>query len=93
MVLFPLFILILYMCFTFVIFSIYHVWVYPFLDWSLGGRASIGYIVVAGVAILAFFINYGIHQIRDFIARRVYRNKEEYLDQGVTTKDDELEEV
>ena len=96
MVLFPLFVLVLYTCLTFVIFAVDHAWVYPFLDWSQGPKAAIWYAVVALVAVIGFFLNYGIHQLRDAVARRVHRrvhgNFEEPTDK-VEVKNDVTEEV
>ncbi|KAI8577124.1 hypothetical protein K450DRAFT_253761 [Umbelopsis ramanniana AG] len=96
MVLFPLFVLILYTCLTFVIFAVDHAWVYPFLDWSQGAEAAIWYALVALVAVIGFFLNYGVHQLRDAVARRVHRrvhgNFDETTDK-VEVKNDAAEEV
>jgi hypothetical protein len=68
--------LILYMCLAFVVFAADNFWTYAFLDWSQGPKAAIWYFVVAILAVIVFFLQYGIHQLRDFIARRVHRNKD-----------------
>jgi hypothetical protein len=68
--------LILYMCLAFVVFATDNFWTYSFLDWSQGPKAAIWYFVVAILAVIVFFLQYGIHQLRDFIARRVHRKKD-----------------
>lgn len=81
MVIFELMGMILYMCLAFVIYGVDHVWTYPFLDWSQGGKAAIWYVVIAVVAVIVFFLMYGIHRLRDFIASRVSRdNQHEQFD-------------
>lgn len=58
-------------------FSIYlpwyhseHWWVYSFLDWSQGPRASIWYIAVSVIVILCYFLQLAIHATRDWIASK-----------------------
>ncbi|KAG2173289.1 hypothetical protein INT43_004663 [Umbelopsis isabellina] len=76
MVIFELMGMILYMCLAFVIYGVDHVWTYAFLDWSQGGKAAIWYVVVAAVAVIVFFLMYGVHRLRDFIASRAGRNNQ-----------------
>jgi uncharacterized protein YacL len=76
LVIFELMGLILYMCLAFIIYATQHYWTYPFLDWSQGGKAAIWYIVVAVIAVVVFFLQYGIHRLRDYIASRAGRDRE-----------------
>lgn len=57
-------------CFNVSLIYSNHYWVYPFLDWSQGGKAAIWYIVVGVIAVVAFLIQVGIHWLRDFVARK-----------------------
>ncbi|GAB5588227.1 hypothetical protein Unana1_03127 [Umbelopsis nana] len=75
LVIFELLGMILYMCLAFVVYAVDHFWTYEFLDWSQGPKAAIWYFVVAILAVIVFFLQYGIHQFRDFIARRVNGNE------------------
>ncbi|KAG1488820.1 hypothetical protein G6F47_012242 [Rhizopus delemar] len=61
---------VLYMLFTFVIHATQGYWVYPFLDWKQGGKAAIWYVAVGLIVVISFFIQYLIHFLRDFIARK-----------------------
>jgi hypothetical protein len=75
LVIFELLGMILYMCLAFVVYAVDDFWTYEFLDWSQGPKAAIWYFVVAILAVIVFFLQYGIHQFRDFIARRVNGNE------------------
>ncbi|KAI9305935.1 hypothetical protein BJ944DRAFT_264360 [Cunninghamella echinulata] len=59
----------IYMCLSFVVYSVDDIWVYPFLDWSGGLKAALMYIVVGTIFIIAFFIILAIHDLRDWIAK------------------------
>lgn len=43
-------------------------WVYSFLDWSQGPSAAVWYIAVALCVVICFFLQYGIHALRDWLA-------------------------
>ncbi|CAO3608773.1 unnamed protein product [Cunninghamella blakesleeana] len=60
---------VLYMCLSFVVYSSTGIWVYPFLNWSLGATAALMYIVVGAVFVIAYFIIMAIHDLRDWIAQ------------------------
>ncbi|KAI8393890.1 uncharacterized protein BYT42DRAFT_609654 [Radiomyces spectabilis] len=61
----------IYMCLTFIVHTINDWWVYSFLDWSQGPSAAIWYLAVATFVVLCFFLQMGIHALRDSIASRV----------------------
>lgn len=46
-------------------------WVYSFLDWNQGPSAAIWYIAVAALVVTCFFLQVGIHALRDRLARLV----------------------
>lgn len=46
-----------------------HYWVYPFLNWE-DALVAVYYFMVAIICVVAFFVQFLIHWIRDFIARK-----------------------
>ncbi|KAI9498189.1 hypothetical protein BDB00DRAFT_502929 [Zychaea mexicana] len=59
-----------YLMLAFIIYACESWWVYSFLDWSQGPSAAIWYIAVAVFVILCFFLQKGIHALRDKIGVR-----------------------
>lgn len=45
-----------------------HWWVYSFLDWNQGPSAAIWYFIVAFAVVICFFLQWGIHKLRDCCA-------------------------
>ncbi|KAI8342115.1 hypothetical protein BC941DRAFT_415400 [Chlamydoabsidia padenii] len=60
---------IIYMCLTFLVHYTTGVWVYAFLDWSLGFIAALLYVSVGIVFTILYFIMVCIHDLRDYIAQ------------------------
>ncbi|KAI8144036.1 hypothetical protein BJV82DRAFT_667875 [Fennellomyces sp. T-0311] len=67
-----------YMMLTFIIYGAEKWWVYSFLDWGQGPSAAIWYIAVAVFVVLCFFLQTGIHALRNKIGapRRVVDDDE-----------------
>ncbi|KAI9271531.1 hypothetical protein BDA99DRAFT_298458 [Phascolomyces articulosus] len=61
-----------YMVLTFIIYASEKWWVYSFLDWSQGASCSIWYIAVAVSVILCFFLQLGIHALREKIGAKCH---------------------
>ncbi|KAJ8659775.1 hypothetical protein O0I10_004368 [Lichtheimia ornata] len=65
----PVFCIVLcYMLLTFIIYGSEHWWVYSFLDWNQGPSAAIWYFIVAFAVVICFFLQWGIHKLRDCCA-------------------------
>ncbi|KAI9265940.1 hypothetical protein BY458DRAFT_556596 [Sporodiniella umbellata] len=70
------------LCFMFLAFIIHATrgyWVYPFLSWEKGPKAAIWYIAVALITLVAFFIQYLIHYVRDLVGRRLTDDQDKSL--------------
>ncbi|KAI7858451.1 hypothetical protein BDC45DRAFT_531648 [Circinella umbellata] len=59
-----------YMLLTFIIYASEKWWVYSFLDWDQGASCSIWYIAVAVSVVLCFFLQIGIHALREKIGAK-----------------------
>ncbi|KAI7865542.1 hypothetical protein BDF14DRAFT_1824621 [Spinellus fusiger] len=64
---------VLFMFQAFIIHATTGWWVYPFLDWSRGAFTAVWYILVAAIVVVAFFLQMGIHYVRDRIAGRPHQ--------------------
>ncbi|KAF9348216.1 hypothetical protein BGX26_000365 [Mortierella sp. AD094] len=58
-------VMLMYMCWSFVVHATTGKWVYPFLDWSQGPKAAIYYIGIAVALFIVFFAMYFIHKYRN----------------------------
>lgn len=67
-------------------------WVYPFLDWHQGGKAAIWYIAVGVICIVAFFIQFLIHYLRELVARKLKGEKQHQDKSNVEENKLEVEE-
>ncbi|KAI9310863.1 hypothetical protein BX666DRAFT_2032575 [Dichotomocladium elegans] len=70
-------IVVCYMMLTFIIYGTEGWWVYSFLDWTQGPSAAIWYIAVATMVVLCFFLQVGLHALRDCCGRRRRLNGED----------------
>ncbi|KAI8881810.1 hypothetical protein K501DRAFT_295620 [Backusella circina FSU 941] len=59
----------LYMFLTFIIFASESWWVYSFLDWRTGPSVIIYYVVISFFVVVLFYFQWGLHKLRDWIAR------------------------
>ncbi|CAG8473359.1 21220_t:CDS:2 [Dentiscutata erythropus] len=67
-----IFIQVLYMLETFLIYYTHGFWIYDFLDWHSGSPAAVSlrYIGFLIFFIVCFFLVYGLHTLRDYIGRK-----------------------
>ncbi|KAG9285190.1 hypothetical protein G9A89_004405 [Geosiphon pyriformis] len=67
--------LVLYLLLARINYAINRVFPYYFLNWEQGSIIFWYYFAVLGVALLAYFIQKGIHSLRDSIGRGIWRKK------------------
>ncbi|CAO3618965.1 unnamed protein product [Cunninghamella blakesleeana] len=67
----------IYLCLAFIYFAVDHWWVYSFMDWNKPVTAISYYIALTIFIAICFFIQMGIHSLRDFIARKTSTSKRE----------------